>query len=389
MMAARPDIIIVGGGPVGLAAALALKPLANIRVLEAGTAVAAMAADAAFDHRVYALSPATRELLTGLGVWQRMPPERVCAIEAMQIHGDSEDSELDLDARQPLAWMVEHGALVGVLWTAVRDAGIAVATEVKPTQLMLPVSPGHAASLTLDRGASLSADLIVGADGAHSWLRQAAGLMAHEKSYESVGVVANFTCEYSHQGIARQWFGHGDVLAWLPLPGKRISIVWSVASARGAELTGMAATTFTQTVQAAGRAELGQLELISPVAAFPLRQILAPKSVTEGLALIGDASHAIHPLAGQGVNLGFGDVRVLSDTLAERGALMGVGSQVLLRRFERARREQVAALALVTDQLKALYEQEGRAATRLRNDGLSWLNRRSLLKHAMMAAAWR
>ena len=111
--------------------------------------------------------------------------------------------------------------------------------------------------------------------------------------------------------------------------------------------------------------------------------------MTEGLALIGDASHAIHPLAGQGVNLGFGDVRVLRDTLAERGALMGVGSQVLLRRFERARREQVAALALVTDQLKALYEQEGRMATRLRNDGLNWLNRRSLLKHAMMAAAWR
>ena len=190
------------------------------------------------------------------------------SIEAMQIHGDSNDSELDLDARQPLAWMVEHGALVGALWSAVRESGIEVRTGVRPANLALPASPEQTTTLALEDGTYLEAALVIGADGAHSWLRQAAGLMTHEKSYESVGVVANFTCEYSHQGIARQWFGHGDVLAWLPLPGKRMSIVWSVASARGAELTSMDAPTFAQTVQSAGRAELGQLELISPVAAF-------------------------------------------------------------------------------------------------------------------------
>jgi ubiquinone biosynthesis UbiH/UbiF/VisC/COQ6 family hydroxylase len=218
-------------------------------------------------------------------------------------------------------------------------------------------------------------------------LRAAAGLSVTHKSYNSVGLVASFACEYSHQGIARQWFRGDSVLAWLPLPGRAVSIVWSVASAEGKRLLALDASALCAEVAAAGSQALGAFSMLSTTAAFPLRQTLAPVSVAEGLVLLGDAAHAIHPLAGQGVNLGFGDVAALRATLAARGPLQHIGALPLLRRYERARREDVAAMAVLTDQLKALFERDARPLPQLRNAGMAWLNRQNELKHAIIRRA--
>lgn len=384
----RPAITILGGGPIGLAAALALADIANIRVIEAAQAIPPrLSADASIDVRVYALSPATRALLTRLDVWRRIRTARIAPVSAMHIHGDAAPGELVLDDRQPLAWIVEHAELVAALAEAVRERGIEMMCGRQAAAWNGPADVGGASRLRLADGSELVQDLIIGADGAQSWLRGAAGLAATEKSYASLGVVAHFTCAKPHQGVARQWFTGSSVLAWLPLPGHAISMVWSVAEAEGKRLLSLGRAELADTVAAAGQHALGGFAPLSPAAAFPLRQTLVPATVAPGLVLLGDAAHAIHPLAGQGANLGFGDVAALADVLTTRGPLQRAGALALLRRYERSRREDVAAMAVVTDQLKRLFEQSSQPLPSLRNAGLAWLDRQGWLKHAIIRRA--
>lgn len=389
MATERANVTLLGGGPVGLAAALALADIANIRVVEAGRAWPStrLGEGTPFDIRIYALSPATRTLLTELEVWQRMDPARISRVNAMQVFGDAPPGELKLDARQPLAWIVEHQALLAALAEAVAERGIEIHQQARATAWMPPDPSDGLSTLELADGTRLRQQLIVGADGAQSWLRGAAGLPVAHKSYGSFGVVGNFGCTQPHLGVARQWFRGDSVLAWLPLPGDAISIVWSVSEAEGNRLIALKPEALAAEVELAGQAALGTLIPKSAAAAFPLRQILAPATVAEGLVLLGDAAHAIHPLAGQGVNLGFGDVTELRATLASRGPLQRIGSHVLLRRYERARREDVAAMALITDNLKALFEQDARPLPGLRNAGLAWVDRQRWLKHAIIRRA--
>jgi 2-polyprenylphenol 6-hydroxylase len=382
-------VTILGGGPIGLAAGLSLLDVAGlgaVRVVESGSLAMPAAASNDFDVRVYALSPATRRLLESIGVWSLMRAARVTPVTAMEIHGDQPQGLLDLSAREPLAWIVEHRELMGALATRARERGLDVVEHATAERWIAPAGDGEASQLVLaDR--TLEQALIIGADGANSWLRAQAGLAAQLRDYESLGVVANFRCSRPHLGFARQWFRGTDVLAGLPLPGDHLSIVWSTSRSEGERLQKLEPAEFAAEVALAGGAEPGELELISSVAAFPLRRILAPVSVAQGLALIGDAAHAIHPLAGQGANLGFGDVVALCDVLRGRSALQSAGSRVLLRRMERARREDVLAMALLTDRLKALFELQSDGVARLRNEGMAWVNRRNAVKHAMMRAA--
>ncbi|MDX2219401.1 MAG: FAD-dependent monooxygenase [Burkholderiales bacterium] len=389
MATERPAITLLGGGPVGLAAALALADIANIRVVESGQAGAsARQPDGSpLDNRVYALSPASRDLLTSLCAWSRLRAERVARVDAMQVFGDASPGELMLDARQPLAWIVEHRELVAALAEVVAERGIDVCHNAQATAWTPSDTQSGQSTLLQADGTALQQSLIIGADGAQSWLRRAAGLPVTHKSYESLGVVANFACTAPHQAVARQWFRGDSVLAWLPLPGSAVSIVWSVTEAEGKRLMALSPEALAAEVQAAGHSTLGTMTPISPVAAFPLRQTLAPAAVAEGLVLLGDAAHAIHPLAGQGVNLGFGDVAALRSILSGRGPLQRVGARALLRRYERARREDVAAMALITDQLKALFEQSTRPLPALRNAGLAWVDRQRWLKHAIIRRA--
>ena len=207
-----------------------------------------------------------------------------------------------------------------------------------------------------------------------SQIRGWAGITVETKDYESDGIVANFYTEFAHGDVARQWFTNDAVLAYLPLPQQQISVVWSVTKQKSAALKALSDEQFCSNVAAAGHQALGNLTLTSPIARFSLSRVIARQWVAPGLALMGDAAHAIHPLAGQGVNLGFADARILFETLRQRSKFSAIGDALVLRKYERARREATLALSEATDKLRALYMSDVKAAGWMRNQGLTLLN---------------
>ncbi len=377
---------------MGLSFALAAARHAalNVHLIESSAPPLA-ATETQFDNRIFALSPASKAFLESIDAWQDMPRERIAPVAAMRVWGDDRVSELELEQRSPLAYIVESNRLSAALWGQVRcqtrgSQRIKIHAPCKPAALSFDQ---ECASLTLHDGTQLKAALLVGADGANSWVRQQAGLRADSKSYESFGVVANFECEKAHDGVARQWFAADSVLAWLPLPGKQISIVWSVGVAHAGRLMQLSPAALADAVRLAGDESLGALRCVSQVARFPLQRILAAPWVAPHVALMGDAAHAIHPLAGQGVNLGFSDARLLSELLGKLPPLSSSGDLALLRKYERGRKENVMALATLTDQLKALFSQRAQSLARLRNAGLAFTDRQRWLKRLLMQYAMR
>ena len=382
-------MVIVGGGPVGLALALASSDLADIdvEVIERGAA-ASEKLPQPFDHRVYALSNASIEMLRTLGV--ALPSARIAAVRAMQIHGDSnlDPGKLDFNSGQSLATIVEHAAVMRAMETRLSEHGrVRIHRGVSPVEMQS--MDENRRRIILSDGAIIDADLLIAADGSRSQIREWAGIATTVKDYQSVGVVANFATERHHGDIARQWFTHDAVLAYLPLPGNHLSMVWSMPRDAADALSIDDVTAFSKAVAAAGHAELGSLTLVSLIGRFPLSRIMARHWVMPGLALIGDAAHTVHPLAGQGVNLGFADVRNMVAVLRDRSTLSAIGDLAVLRRFERRAREAAWAVGTMTDRLRSLYLSEDSAARWLRNDGIGWLNRNPFAKSLLIDYASR
>ena len=394
-------IVVVGAGPVGLAFALGAQRLrgCHVTLIERQTlALARLSEDklplsaAQLDTRVYALSPGSRKFLESLGVWQRIPAERITDVGAMQVWGDDEAAspQIKFEENTAIAHIVEHSELMYALINALHAGNnIRVIDNMNVASLASISAAATTRKITLSSGEELSADLVVGADGARSLIRDFAGITAKTFDYKSDGIVANFKAEHPHGNIARQWF-HGDsILAYLPLPNQHISIVWSVTKTRADELLALNADAFAGAVAAAGGYALGSLTCVSATARVSLHRLLAHDWVQPGLALIGDAAHAIHPMAGQGANLGFADAHALIDALQNRSALSAIGDMRVLRQYERARREDAATMGAVTHGLRDLYLSETALAKRVRNQGLNVLNRLPMVKSLMMGHAMK
>lgn len=367
MKALQYDVIVVGGGLVGASLALALERAGKSVALLEGRPPRLEGLEQGWDARIYAVSPANRRFLESLDAWPGA--ERLGAIEAMDVRGDA-GGRIEFaasDAGEPaLAWIAENRWLLAALWRRLAASGVDCLTGVLPQTLR---ADALGAELELEDGRRLSAALLVGADGANSWVREQAGLDVSVKPYRQSGVVANFDCERPHGGVARQWFLGGDILAWLPMAGNRISMVWS--SSDPEHLLQLSPAALAETVAAAGGQALGKLATITAAAAFPLRLIQPQRVVAERVALVGDAAHTVHPLAGQGVNLGFQDAEQLAALLAgERDA----GDWMLLRRYERQRREAVKTMQLGCDGLFQLFQAKAPGLPWLRNAGLNLTN---------------
>lgn len=379
------DVVIVGGGLAGLALAVGLRDSRlSVALVEGRVPVR----PEGWDARVYAISPANARFLARIGIWQHLDRQRMEPVRRMAVAGDA-GGQLDFSAYdsgvEELAWILEASLMQCELWeSAKRQSNLQLFCPARPAALSMA---DNAARLSLEDGRQLDARLVVAADGADSWTRRAAGIEVDFKPYGQHGVVANFTTGQPHRGTAFQWFRDDGILAWLPLPGNRISIVWSTPQKHAEELLALPAADFSAAVAAAGDQRLGALEMITPPAAFALRLMRAPHTVQPRLALIGDAAHAIHPLSGHGINLGFQDAAVLAECLRQRPGHVDCGDLALLRRYERARIGDVMALQGVTDGLQRLFGASLPPLALLRNAGMNLTNHFPVVKDALVRYA--
>lgn len=387
------DVLIVGGGLAGLSLACALRDSQRkIALVETRAAVSIDGGEARLDSRIYAISPANADFLRKIGVWKHFDARRIAPINAMRIVGDS-GAELQFSAYEAgvgeLGWTLESSLMATEMWQSVkRQSNLTLFCPAMPHAVSLGAD---AAVLTLADGQTLSAAMIVGADGRDSWVRASAGLSAANTPYGEMGVVANFSCARPHRGLARQWFRDDGVLAWLPLASdgemNRVSMVWSTPDAHARELLTLSPEVLSQKVAVAGGEALGDFELITPAAAFPLSLLRVPRTAAARVALIGDAAHGVHPLSGHGINLGYQDARVLAELLDATPEWQDVGSERLLARYQRARREETLLVQYTTDTLHWLFREKLPGLKPLRNVGLSLSDRLPVVKNLLIRYA--
>ena len=385
------EVAIAGGALVGAALARALR---GARVaLISPERLSAFAREVAFDSRVYAISPGNTEFLSQLGAWGEIPEVRKTPVRAMRVYGDDGASLIEFDAYRTgcseLAWIVEDRLLQDALWSGLKGQdglSLFAASSVRELEF-----PGTLAVVSLEDGRKLDAQLVVGADGAGSMVRAQAGIAVEERGYGQSAVVANFACGRPHRNVAFQWFQGGQkggaVLALLPLPGDHVSMVWSTTGVEAARLLALSPEALAAEVAAASHDSVGELALVTPQRGFHLRRLAAGRMVAPRVALAGDAAHVVHPLAGQGANLGLQDARVLADVLRSREPGRDAGDERLLRRYERSRAEDILAMRTTVHGLFRLFDARGTGISRLRNTGLNLADRIPVLKNLLMRHA--
>ena len=380
------DVAVIGGGLVGKTAALALTQ-GGKRVALLAQPCAALPAGAAFDARVYALSASSQALLERLRVWQALEPSRLAPVYDMRVFGDAA-AELHFSAFQAsvpqLAWIAESSLIESALDAALRLQPNLSWLDTRAQALDVKADT---AAIGLANGAVLEADLVVGADGAHSWVRAQIGSKMQRSDYRQTGVVANFKAERPHGDTAYQWFKDGEIIALLPLPNGHVSLVWSASTEHARELLELDPAKLAAEVERVTQGVAGALECVTPARGFPLALQTVDRLIAPRVALVGDAAHLIHPLAGQGMNLGLRDVASLADVIAAKEAFRDLGDTVLLRRYERSRREDIRGLMIATDGLQKLFSVPGTIARAVRNTGMAFVGAQPLLKRWLVSAA--
>lgn len=380
------DVAVVGGGLVGKTAALALTQSGYKTALLAQAATP-RPANLAFDTRVYALSSSSQALLERLRVWQALDHGRLAPVYDMRVYGDAQ-AELHFSAYQAsvpqLAWIAESSMIETSLDAALRFQPNLTWFDARAQGLDVR---DEAAMLTLSSGQVLEASLIVGADGAHSWVRSQMGAKVERRDYRQTGVVANFKASLPHRETAYQWFHEGEVVALLPLPDGHVSLVWSAHTAHADDLLAYDPARLAAEVERVSHGKVGSLECVTPAAGFPLALQTVDKLIAPRVVLVGDAAHLIHPLAGQGMNLGLRDVAALADAIAHKESFRDLGDTVLLRRYERSRREDIRALMVATYGLQRLFAVPGSFAKAVRNAGMAFVGAQPLVKRLLVSAA--
>ncbi len=372
------DVCIRGSGVVGRTLALLLaRERLHVALVAPATAPGAPVLPPVQDVRAYALNSASRQLLESLRAWPQAP--FVTAVQQMQVWGDA-GGRLDFIAATPPPAGDQAGAAPALTWIVdvpALEQQLAQALQYQP-QVETVAAPVQAA-------------LQVVCEGQKSSSRSEFGASWRVKPYAQKAIAARLQSDQQHHGVARQWFGtHGEILALLPtggFDGNSLALVWSVSVDRAEALLKLSSEEFSAALQTACGAEAGRLDLASELSAWPLSLSRAERWVGPGWALAGDAAHAVHPLAGQGLNLGLADAAALSRVLHEREYWRGLGEEKLLRRYERARQADVAAMGAVTDGLQGLFAQGDARWQALRNWGMKGFERSGPLKQWVMRQA--
>lgn len=364
----RVDVCVLGSGVVGRSLALSLARQ-GLQVALAGAGGATVPARP--DVRAYALNAASVALLRSLKVWDALPPHAATAVYDMHIEGD-DAGVLEFSAWQQrlgeLAWIVDAPALEEALAAAVRYAPH---VEVVPERV--------------------EASLTALCEGKASATRESLGVVWDRQDYGHSAIAARLEGDQPHANTARQWFRRPDVLALLPFdapqPDRSHALVWSLPDERARELMALDAPDFERALQEATGGTRGPLRLASERASWPLMLARAQRWSGPGWVLLGDAAHVVHPLAGQGLNLGLADVAALAGVIAEREAWREPGDERLLRRYERQRQVPTVAMGQLTDGLLRLFSHEQPALRELRNRGMALVNHLPPLKRWLASRA--
>jgi 2-octaprenylphenol hydroxylase len=394
------DVVIIGAGIAGSALATALSGRGlSLALVEAqplsSPALSERTGVEHFDVRVSALTPRSRAFVERLGVWPAIAGYRHCAYRHMTVWDAEGTGEIDFDCSElqapALGYIVENRALTAALLDAV--AGATDITPFSPARLdACTRAAGAPLRLELATGEKLEAELLVAADGAHSRVRELMAFRSREWDYGHQAIVATVEVAHSHRDTAWQRFLPSGPLAFLPLPGDGArhycSIVWSLREELVGDVMALDGAGFCSALEEAFEGRLGAVLATSRRFAFPLRQRHAVDYVQEGVALVADAAHTIHPLAGQGINLGLQDVAVLAEEIVAgrtRGA--GPGELQLLRRYQRRRKGDNLLMMAAMDGFKRLFEQQALPLRWLRNAGMRGVDRVAPLKQQLMRHA--
>lgn len=377
------DVAVVGAGMVGAALALKLAHEGfDVAVVEP-RALAPWRVDDDVDLRVVALAPSSVALFDAIGVWKTIGAARACPYRRMHVWDALAPGTLDFDSADDgtatLGYIVENRLIQYTLWQALQgDPRITVQC---PSRVAATAIDGERRTLELDDGSRISARLVVAADGGDSVLRELTGIATRDRDYAQRAVVAHVTTTRPHEATAWQRFLPKATIAFLPLSDGRSSIVWSAPEAEAARLLALDDATFCSELGAAFDFRLGTIVSTTARAAFPLRLRLAERYVAERFALVGDAAHIVHPLAGQGVNLGLRDVGELVDMAgAERAAGRDFAAASALRRYERRRRSDNVLSAQAFDAIQRVFGSDAMELAALRGAGLALVDRIAPLK---------
>lgn len=381
------DVAVVGGGMVGAATALALARAGFATALVEARAPTPWSVDDEVDLRVVGLAPSSIALLDELGVWTSIRTSRASPYSHMHVWDAASGASIHFDAAQEgrnlLGYIVENNLVQWQLWQALDAAGV---RRVCPAKVSGYEVLEDRVQLTLSGAETdaLSARLLVAADGAASPLRAMAGIETRGRDYAQRGIVAHVQTERVHEGTAWQRFLETGPLALLPLSDGRSSIVWSLPEDEARRVLALDDTAFFQALGVASDFRLGRITGATVRAAFPLRLQLAETYQAERFVLLGDAAHAVHPLAGQGVNLGLRDVAELRDTLvAARDAGSDIASAHVLRRYARRRRSADTMDAWGFDALARIYAWQASPLVAARGLGVRLVDKLSPIKRRL------
>ena len=390
-MSAQRSIVIGGGAFAGLALAVALRQGlgGDIPIIVADPALATRPSR---DPRATAIVAACRRLFQTLGAWERVADNAQPILDMIVTDSRLEDATRpafltfsgDVEPGEPFAHMIENRHLVDALTARAEAEGI----DLKATAVTSYDSRSDGIDVTLGDGSTIQASLLIAADGARSRLRERAGIATHGWDYDQSGIVVTVGHERDHHGRAEEHFLPAGPFAILPLSGKRSSLVWTEKRAEAARITALSEDEFHGELERRFGLHLGEIKALDKPRAFPLFYFVARSFIAERMALVGDAAHVIHPIAGQGLNMGLRDVAALAEVVVDAARLgIDLGQADVLERYQRWRRFDTMAMGFATNSLNFLFSNQSTLLRTVRDIGLGLVDRAPPLKNMFIRQA--